>query len=205
MALDPAVASAVWGEGVGSGAACHLRGPPRRGRSARAPRGRSARLPRSTGSGSLQGGSAKGAMAPLARPLACAWRLGARRGDAVRRGSRRVARAQEMAPARARARRSVRRSVRPPKGRGPPAGSRQRSARAQGCPRPGRRLELLLGPACGGLSRPRPGEPRCGQAGHSRGQRRLRACARLALGAGPQTASLMARVKPQRLLLGAGG
>jgi hypothetical protein len=49
----------------------------------------------------LRGGSAMGAMAlrpprqPLARPLACAWRLGARRGGAVRRGSRRVARARD--------------------------------------------------------------------------------------------------------------
>jgi hypothetical protein len=92
---------------------------------------------------------------PWRAPLACAWRLGARRGGAVRHGSRRVARAQEMASARARARRSVWRSVRPPRGHGPPAGSRQRStwpaavrrgpgasahqARAQGCPRPGRR------------------------------------------------------------------
>jgi hypothetical protein len=50
MALDPAAMSAVWGEGVGIGAAClgvdARREPPRRGRSAWAPRRRSAWPPR---------------------------------------------------------------------------------------------------------------------------------------------------------------
>jgi hypothetical protein len=172
MALDPAVASAVWGRGWGAArhasarsaraspawalgegptwalgtASCRARRrPPREGARRGQPWPARHGLPLALGAArpvqgaAFQGVSAMGAIALLARPLTCAWRLGARRGGAVRRGARcglPEGAAHRRAPGSAR--------------RGPTRGRRlcaealarartRRSVRAQGCPRPGRR------------------------------------------------------------------
>jgi hypothetical protein len=181
MALDPAATSAVRGRGWGTARQIRreraLRSAAGPALAREMPRRARARL-QSTGADSPRPArrAGVGARRRPKRALGAApseHGLGKLAAPALGQPPRRARRGHSDARS---ARHPGGRSARPPVKRSRGEGSRQALAQAFGTSGPGK--------------------PRCGQAGHSRGQRRLRACARLALGAGPQTASLMARVKP---------